>query len=218
MLRHLLRSGMPTPRVLASNARVLVLEHLPDGPQTPLGWTELGRRLAQQHRTTGPAYGWMRHYAFGAQPINNTWSGDWPAFWADQRLRQGIALLPPPFAGQLASLCDRLQDFLPASPRPSLLHGDLWPGNILWSDNTLSGLIDPACYFGHAEVDLAMLTLFGAPPAAFFDAYGAPLPGWAQRRAIYQLWPALVHLRLFGDSYLSMVTSLLAQIDQIRTP
>lgn len=70
-------------------------------------------------------------------------------------------------------------------------------------------MIDPASYYGHAEVDLAMLTLFGQPDTAFWRGYGHLEPGFEARRILYQLFPALVHLRLFGDSYAPMVTRLL---------
>ena len=70
---------------------------------------------------------------------------------------------------------------------------------------SLAALIDPACYYGDAEVDIAMLQLFDVPGAAFFDAYGSAQPGHEQRLAIYRLWPALVHLRLFGQGYLPLV-------------
>ena len=77
------------------------------------------------------------------------------------------------------------------------------------SGGRVSGLIDPACYHGHGEVDLAMLSLFDAPIAAFFKDYGAPEPGHDERAPIYTLWPALVHLRLFGANYQAMVERLL---------
>jgi fructosamine-3-kinase len=74
-------------------------------------------------------------------------------------------------------------------------------------------LIDPACYHGHAEVDLAMLTLFDAPPGEFWDAYGPLEPGWEDRRDAYQLFPALVHLRLFGSGYAALVDRLLHRLE-----
>ena len=86
-----------------------------------------------------------------------------------------------------------------------LLHGDLWGGNVLVAGNRVSGLIDPACYFGHVEVDIAMLTLFDRPGAEFYQAYGPLDPGHEERLLIYRLWPALVHLRLFGGGYRSLV-------------
>jgi fructosamine-3-kinase len=92
-----------------------------------------------------------------------------------------------------------------------LLHGDLWGGNVLAANNRVSALIDPACYYGHAEVDIAMLELFDSPSPSFFEAYGALEPGYRERLVIYRLWPALVHLRLFGDSYRALVLRLLAE-------
>ena len=84
-------------------------------------------------------------------------------------------------------------------------------GNILVA-TTAAALVDPACYGGDAEVDLAMLTLFDSPPEEFREAYGPLAPGWEERRPLYQLFPALVHLRLFGATYEPMVDRLLGQI------
>jgi fructosamine-3-kinase len=98
------------------------------------------------------------------------------------------------------------------SAAPALLHGDLWSGNILVRDGRLAALIDPACYHGDAEVDLAMLTLFDSPPDEFWEAYGPLEPGWRERRPIYQLFPALVHLRLFGAGYAGLADRLLGEI------
>jgi fructosamine-3-kinase len=100
---------------------------------------------------------------------------------------------------------------IPAAPPAALLHGDLWSGNALFTDGA-TYLIDPACYHGDAEVDLAMLELFATPPDAFYAAYGRPHGDWATRRAAYQLWPALVHLRLFGQGYRGMVEDRLARL------
>ena len=110
----------------------------------------------------------------------------------------------------------RLSDLLPADPPASFLHGDLWTGNILVGDGRLAALIDPACYHGHAEVDLAMLRLFDAPPEEFWEAYGALDEGAEDRLALYQLFPALVHMRLFGATYAPMVDRLLAASENAR--
>jgi fructosamine-3-kinase len=111
----------------------------------------------------------------------------------------------------VTALAERLPDLLPASPLPSHLHGDLWSGNILVAGGQLAALIDPACYHGHAEVDLAMLALFDTPPDDFWESYGPLEEGWEERRPLYQLFPALVHLRLFGPTYASMVDRLLGE-------
>ncbi len=200
MLRALAAAGALVPEVLDADDHHLILSVVAD---QPLDWRRLGEVLAQLHATQGPAYGWPEDYAFGPVIIPNTWNPDWPGFWADNRLRPFVPHLPMSAGQRLETVCDDLRNRLPASPTPSLLHGDLWTGNVMGAT-----LIDPACYYGHAEVDLAMLNLFGQPPAAFYDIY-KPDPDWLDRQPIYTLWPALVHFRLFGNAYLPMVERLL---------
>jgi fructosamine-3-kinase len=86
----------------------------------------------------------------------------------------------------------------------------MWVGNVLTDGEKVSGLIDPACCYGDGEADIAMLNLFGSPGPAFYSAYGELPPGWKARRPVYALWPALVHLRLFGSGYRGLVEGLLA--------
>jgi fructosamine-3-kinase len=207
MLRAMTRAGAPVPRVLAQDGALLLLDWLEETPASPDGWAALGHALLTLHHHTGHVYGWDQDYAFGAASILNTPQDDWPAFWARNRL---LALLPadPDLARRIEALALRLPDLLPAAPPPALLHGDLWAGNVLFS-GPRAWLIDPACYHGDPEVDLAMLHLFGRPGPDFAASYG-PLPAdWQERRPIYTLWPALVHLRLFGAGYRGMVAGLL---------
>jgi fructosamine-3-kinase len=121
------------------------------------------------HASTGETYGWHVDHGFGAVAIPNGPAYRWPEFWAERRLMAGIENLPPELARRLEALCRSLPDRLPATPRPALLHGDLWSGNVIARDGEVRGLIDPASYYGHTEVDLAMLDLFGRPEAAFWD-------------------------------------------------
>lgn len=215
MLQAMASAGAPVPRVLQTTETLLVMEDLPDAPATEAGWQALGRALHQMHSLTGAAPGWSESYAFGAVPLDNRPTEDWPTFWTERRLLP-FAKAFPDLAPRLERLCARLPDLLPARAT-GVLHGDLWSGNLHFSTTpgkSAGGyFIDPACYHGDGEVDLAMLELFGAPPDAFWQGYGAPAPDRKDRRGIYQLFPALVHLSLFGAGYRGLVERCLAGIE-----
>lgn len=209
MLQAMGATGCPVPGVIATEPGLLLIDHLQEAPASATGWQAAGHALARLHGDRGSGYGWPEDYAFGRVAIPNSETDDWPAFWAARRLLAAPEAMPSNIARRLETLATRLPDLLPRTPPAAFLHGDLWAGNILFTA-TGAALIDPACYRGDAEVDLAMLHLFGAPGPAFAEAYGPLTPGWQARRPIYQLWPALVHLRLFGAGYLGMVDRLLA--------
>jgi len=211
MLRAIEAAGAPTPAVLAVDERALVLEERRSDGALETAWADLGGVLARLHGAAAACdrYGWCEDDAFGPLPIPNAWSDDWPAFWAERRLLANVERLPTDVARRVEALAGDLPGRLPARPRAALVHGDLWSGNVLASGGRVAALIDPAAYHGHAEVDLAMLTLFASPGPAFFAAYGAA-PDWQERRPIYQLWHALVHLLLFGEGYRGMVERLLS--------
>lgn len=210
MLRTILAAGVPAPMVEAEHGGVLLLEHVAnDGIFSANAWGNIGGAVRRLHDRQSDRYGWPVDYRLGTVDIDNRETNDWPLFWGEQRLAATARVLDRPWRDRVDALCARMTELLPAAPPPSLLHGDLWSGNILVRDGRLAALIDPACYHGHDEVDLAMLTLFGEPPPAFWNSYGELEAGWAERRHVYQLFPALVHLRLFGPSYGSMVDRLL---------
>jgi fructosamine-3-kinase len=210
MLRAIGAAGVPVPLVEAEHEDVLLLEHVPnDAVFSDRAWHSIGAALRRLHGETGERYGWPVDYRLGTIGLPNREGSDWPAFWAEQRLLPVAAALDRPWRERVDRAASRLPDMLPASPPPSLLHGDLWSGNILVREGALAALIDPACCFGHCEADLAMLTLFDTPGEAFWDAYGSVEPGWGKRRPAYQLFPALVHLRLFGQRYSGLVSGLL---------
>ena len=213
MLRELANAGVPVPRVEGEVDGVLLLEHIDnDGVFSERAWGAIGEALRCVHGRVGDAYGWPVDYQIGTVALENKQRSDWPGFWGEQRLVPTASILDRPWRERVAGLASRLKTILPASPPPSLLHGDLWTGNILIKEGQLAALIDPACYHGHCEVDLAMLTLFDAPPPAFWGAYGGLEAGWEERRGAYQLFPALAHLRLFGQSYAGMVDRLLSAL------
>ncbi len=211
MLKAIAASGAPAPAVLGVSAGALVLEVVPAGGSLSAAWADLGSVVARLHSAKGHSYGWPEDYAFGSVAILNARAESWPLFWAGRRLLPHCDLIAPVLARRIEALAADLPNRLPARPSPALLHGDLWGGNILAANGQVTALIDPACYYGHAEVDIAMLELFDSPSPPFYGAYGVLEPGHRERLAIYRLWPALVHLRLFGDSYKPLVLRLLTE-------
>jgi fructosamine-3-kinase len=211
MLRAIRDAGAPAPEVLGVDDDVLVLEVAADDGDLSAAWGDLGAVLARLHAASAPTYGWGEDYFFGSVAIENAYTDNWPRFWGERRILTSVPHVSAALARRLERLAARLPELLPARPPASLLHGDLWTGNVLTSGGKVSALIDPASYYGDGEVDIAMLNLFGAPSPAFYSAYGALDADWRERQPIYKLWPALVHLRLFGAGYRGMVEGFLAE-------
>ncbi len=206
MLRAIADTGVPVPGVLYCEDTLLVMEFIEsDGD---MGWLSLAANLHSLHAPRGRTFGWDADYAFGKVPIFNTAIEDWPDFWARRRLLPFCEHVDTALARRIERLAGRLPELLPTTPPAALLHGDLWSGNMLFRGGELVGLIDPASYHGDREVDFAMLQVFASPPESFFAASDLDA-GWQERLPIYQLWPMLVHLRLFGSAYRSRVESLL---------
>lgn len=212
MLTALADAGAPVPKVLGVEGDVMLLEALEEARPGSGSWAAVGYALRDLHGAGGVRYGWEEDYAFGEVEIWNAPRDDWPDFWAANRILCHADALPGGLMPRLARLAEKLPRILPSQPRPALLHGDLWSGNLLFGPAPEVHFIDPACYYGDPEVDLAMLHLFGTPGSGFAEAYGPLRPGWEERRAVYTLWPALVHLRLFGSSYRGMVDRLLTSL------
>lgn len=205
------------PRILACTVsgdhQILLLEYIDEGPRTPAFWEQFGQRLAALHRITQPVFGLSHSNYMGALPQDNTSSASWPDFFVHRRLEPQVrmafdrGLLDHAAVKQFTTLYRRLDDIFPPEP-PALLHGDLWSGNFLCDTDSLPVVIDPAVYFGHRSMDLAMTTLFGGFDRAFYASYAAhyPLPpNHPDQWAVANLYPLLIHLNQFGLSYLSNI-------------
>lgn len=166
----------------------------------------------------GPRYGWPAANFIGPLPQPNAETADWPGFWVRHRILplarelRAAGAFSAAEAGEIDQVAARMEALLePASADgPSLLHGDLWSGNVLFGADGRPALVDPAVYHGHRETDLAMAALFGGFDPAFHAAYEEAwplLPGHENRRAAYQLYPLLVHARLFGGSYVGQAVA-----------
>ncbi|HEY1535211.1 MAG TPA: fructosamine kinase family protein, partial [Polyangiaceae bacterium] len=181
---------------------------------------QLGRGLAALHRFGAPSFGWSESNFIGRLPQSNRAHTSWAEFYRAERLEAQLRAAvearraPPALSRDFERLFARLPELVGESEPPSRLHGDLWGGNLHIDEQGAPCLIDPAVYGGHREVDLAMMHLFGGFNARVFSAYAEayPLaPGHSERVALYQLYPLLVHLNLFGGSYLSAVQSALSR-------
>ena len=198
----------------------LLLEYIPPGPGSGASYRALGRGLARMHQATGPAFGWSRPNFIGSLPQENTETSQWPAFYVQKRLAPQYEmalsrkLLYKENVPGINRMEVRISSLVPGIA-PTLLHGDLWSGNYLISTGGTPYLIDPATYYGHSEVDLAMTLLFGGFPKDFYDAYfeiNPKQPGFDLRVKLYQLYYLLVHLNLFGRSYYAQVSALSSEL------
>jgi fructosamine-3-kinase len=212
-LRWLAEPGVVRiPDVIGHDEHALVLEWLEPGAPGRDTAAELGRSLAALHRAGAPGFGLDAPSFIATLPQDNTPAATWDELWIERRLRpmveRAVAMGRGPARWRVAldQLRARAGDLAPAEP-PARLHGDLWSGNVLVSGGR-PVLVDPAVYGGPREVDLAMLALFGGlddrTVAAYDEAY--PLePLWDERVPLWQLYPLLVHVVLFGGSYVTSV-------------
>lgn len=219
-LEALRAAGMRAPAPLAhgesDGAAFLALEWLELKDRGD--FSALGRALAGLHRGAGASFGWHRDNYIGSTPQANGESAHWVEFWRVRRLAPQLALAEA--AGHGAALraeLQRLMEGLPElfrdyTPQPSLLHGDLWRGNVGFLTGSSPLVFDPAVYRGDREADLAMTELFGGFPPEFYAAYREawpPDPGYATRKHLYNLYHLLNHLNLFGGGYLGQVRATL---------
>lgn len=219
-------SGLRIPKPIcfgtSNDKSYLVLEYLamaPSGNQQ-----QLGVALAQMHKITASQYGWYQNNRIGSTPQSNRQHINWLTFWREERLLPQFkmlydkghkrALQPP--AEQLLNRLELI--FANHQPPASLLHGDLWSGNVSFNTQGQPIIFDPALYYGDRETDLAMTELFGGFSQEFYQAYNATWPleeAYKQRKIIYNLYHILNHANLFGTSYLSQAMSMMQGLESL---
>ncbi|MBD2567854.1 fructosamine kinase family protein [Anabaena lutea] len=203
----------------ASNSSYIVLEWLEMRDSDSKSWQEMGRKLAAMHKVTSQkGFGWDMNNTIGSTPQINTWTDDWAEFYTKHRLGYQFQLATR--RGGSFPLKDKLLAAIPElladhHLQPSLVHGDLWGGNVGCTVDGEPVIFDPATYFGDREVDIAMTELFGGFPPTFYQGYKEVFPlnsGYEKRKTIYNLYHVLNHFNLFGGGYSSQANQMIERI------
>jgi len=220
---NILRStnAINVPRPLATgtvgNKGFLVTEFMEKGGVTPDFWENFGASLSRVHRQTQTYYGFPETNYIGTLKQYNTPYSSWPVFYAFNRLQPltraayDQQVMDKGMVVQMEQLWKQLPAMFP-DEKPALLHGDLWSGNFMVGKDGRACVYDPAVYYGHREMDLAMTRLFGGFDTRFYFSYQTMYPlaeGWQSRIGVCQLYPLMVHLLLFGGSYYNSVKEIL---------
>lgn len=198
--------------------QVLLMDFIQQGERTEQFWKNFGEQLAALHAISGDHFGLDEDNYMGSVKQDNQYCNDWISFFINQRLHPLAVkcfdkkLLSPAQQKSFERLYKFLPDIFEKDQKPSLVHGDLWSGNFMCNEKAEPILIDPAVYYGHPSVDLAMTTLFGGFRSAFYDAYHyhAALPeNYETQWQVCNLYPLLIHLYLFGKNYLPQIEQTL---------
>ena len=204
----------------------LLLEYIESAPRIKTYWETFGHELAELHRAKCSSfikclddnviYGFLEDNFIGATLQKNLPKAKWVDFYRECRLLPQIRMaeryLDSVMRKKLIYLLDHLDSYLREPELPSILHGDLWSGNVLCGNDGKAWILDPATYIGDFETDLAMTQLFGSFPSTFYAAYNEINPidkGYLERRDLYHLYHLLNHLNLFGRMYLEGVVEIL---------
>lgn len=212
---------IPTPTILGDGIieghAYLLLEWIEKGHTSMPFWEEFGSGLAQLHKQTSEHFGFNHNNFIGRLHQSNSTHEDWSEFFILERIEPQLKLafdkklIDLKIKSSFQILLSNLHNLIPEES-PSLLHGDLWSGNFLVNENSKPVLIDPAVYYGHRETELAFTHLFGGFDQQFYTAYQSNFPlesGFEERIDIHNLYPLLVHVNLFGSSYLTGIMQTL---------
>jgi len=215
------KSSFQIPKVLASfeddQSQFLVMEYVASGRKSAVFWEDFGCKLAEMHQQSADQFGWVEDNYIGSLNQSNKRHSNWETFYAEERILPQVQMafdshkIDSQFVRASEQLCTKFNDFFPTES-PALLHGDLWSGNFMVNSDGMPVLIDPAVYYGHREMDLGMMHLFGGFSEILFETYNDQFPlehNWKERIPLTQLYPLLVHVNLFGGSYVQSARSVI---------
>jgi protein-ribulosamine 3-kinase len=196
---------------IVGDQQYLLLEWIETGKANASFWENFGAALASLHQHTQQLFGWVDDNYIGSIIQSNDQHIQWHSFYANGRIMPLVkrlfdhAALSKQDLASADMFCKNLEQLMP-NERPALVHGDLWSGNFMISENATAAIFDPAIYYGHREMDIGMTKLFGGFDHSFYDAYNNTFPlekDWEKRLAVSQLYPVLVHAVLFGGHYIN---------------
>ncbi len=197
------------------NKSYLLLEYIAKGSPSATFWKSFAQQLAKLHKTTNTSFGFDHSNYIGSLPQVNKHESTASDFYTNQRLEPQFKMARKQGYNfsTIDSFFKNISEEIP-NEAPSLIHGDLWNGNYLVSEKNEPVLIDPAVAFASREMDIAMMKLFGGFPQVVFNTYHEVFPlsnNWQNRIPLWQLYYLLVHLNLFGSSYLPQVNTIIRQ-------
>lgn len=222
-LQFLKKQDAIVPKIIIegifNNHIYLVLAWIDEGDKTVQFWKNFAFQLANLHQHSSEQFGLEYPNYMGELIQKNAFYNDFSTFFIENRLKPKVklafnkGLIQTKELSHFENLYKQLPSLFPIE-KPSAVHGDLWSGNFICSLNNKAVFIDPAVYYGHREIDLAMSTLFGGFSLEFYNAYQEILPlekGFKSRKDIYNLYPLLIHLNLFGRSYFRSIETIVSK-------
>ncbi len=217
-------TGVPTPEIIFTREDLLVMEYVDNdkGGLSKAAEADAGRLLAQLHHAPADYFGFEVDTVVGLIQQPNEVRMSWTQFFAEQRLMYGAKMsvdvgnMPARFLGRIEKLIENLPNFIPQDVRPSLLHGALMRQNILCKGDKVVAFIDPALYYGHSEMDIAFLSMFGKLSDEFYASYNEVTTidkeFYSERKWVYLIWPMLIQIRLHGGNYVKHLDGILTKL------
>jgi len=213
-------SNLPVPKVIKRLENILITEYIENNSLGKVdAELDAAIKLSTLHRISDEQFGFATDTTIGIFKQPNRQNDSWVEFYKRERVLEFAnksfeeGKLPENLYLRVITFCDDLDKFLIEPKKPSLLHGDVWSGNVLVKDGKVTSFIDPAIYYGNHEIELAFIDMFQTFEAPFFQKYAELYPVeegfWEERADIYKLYPYLVHARAFGKNYLPYIEKIL---------
>ncbi|PSP95884.1 fructosamine kinase [Halobacteriales archaeon QS_4_62_28] len=220
------QSELPVPEVYSADDDLLCLEYVPgDSTITPAVESDAAEHLAALHENHASSCGFPFDTLCGPVEQPNPWTDSWIEFYREYRIEPVVerasaaGTLSPAIESRIRDVCTGFEEILRDPDEPALLHGDVWQTNILTDGERITAFLDPACYFGHPEIELAYIDWTDTFGERFFERYqtergiGLDDDFFECRRFAYRLYPLIIHIHLFGNEYRDSLLDTLSNLE-----